>query len=118
LVDEVLRQDPELARLAEAQRRELSVHQGRLAAKDARVSPDHELQTLARARAVAERQRWQMALALMFTAFPLSFAFQGGRVTFLLVRDAPVIAGACWIAAAVFWVLFVATRRRLRATGI
>ena len=52
-----------------------------------------------------ERTKWLMAMALMMTAFPLSFAFNGGHVTFLLVRDQPMIAAASWVGAAILWTL-------------
>jgi anti-sigma factor RsiW len=117
LVDEFARQDAEFARTLEAQRRELAAGAGALREPAAGLSPDHELRTLARTRSMAERLRWLMAVALMFTAFPLSFVFDGGRLTFLLVRDVPVLALACWIAAVVFWIQFLATRRKLNASG-
>jgi hypothetical protein len=118
LVEEFLRQDPDLARLAETQRQDLSIQQDLLAATDLRVSPDHELRTLARARAAAVRQRWQMALAMVFTMFPFAFVADDNRLIFFLLRDAPLLAACCWVAAAVLWLLYFWTRHRLRGTGI
>jgi anti-sigma factor RsiW len=118
LVEEYARQDSEFASLMEAQRRELTAGSRALREPGARLSPDHALQTLARTRRMAERLRWLMAIALMFTAFPLSFAFEGTRVTFLLVRDVPLLALACWVAALIFWGMFLAARRKLRAAGL
>lgn len=57
-------------------------------------------------------------MAVVFTLLPLSFAFGGSRVTFVLVRDAPVIALAWWATAAVMWMWHVRVRRRLRVTGL
>jgi anti-sigma factor RsiW len=118
LVEQFAQQDPEFARLLEAQRRELAAGTRALRQPGAGLSPDHEVQTLARTRRMAERLRWLMAIALMCTAFPLSFTFEGGRVTFLLLRDVPVLALACWVAAGIFWGMFLATRRRLSASGL
>ena len=118
LVEEFARQDAEFARLLAAQRAELALGAQALRAPAAGLPPDHELRTLERTRRMAARLRWLMALALAFTAFPLSFVFQGGRLTFLLVRDVPVLALACWVSAATFWLLFLSTRRRLRGSGL
>jgi predicted anti-sigma-YlaC factor YlaD len=118
LVEEFARLDAEFARTLGAQRSDLAAGARLLDAPPAGLSPDHELRTLARTRRAAERLRWLMALAFMFTAFPLSFIFDGGRVTFLLMRDAPVLALACWVAAAVLWILFFNARRSLRASGL
>lgn len=57
-------------------------------------------------------------MAVVFTLLPLSFAFGGSRVTFVLLRDAPVIALAWWATAAVMWMWHVRVRRRLRVTGL
>jgi predicted anti-sigma-YlaC factor YlaD len=118
LVEEFARQDAEFARALEAQRSELAEGARALREPAAALSPDHELRTLARTRSMAERLRWLMAAAIMLTAFPLSFVFEGGRLTFLLVRDVPVLAMACWASAVVLWVLFFSTRRGLRASGL
>ena len=118
LVEEFARQDAEFARLLAAQRSELALGAQALREPAAGLPPDHELRTLERTRRMAARLRWLMALALAFTAFPLSFVFQGGRLTFLLVRDVPVVALASWVTAATFWLLFLSTRRRLRGSGL
>jgi hypothetical protein len=59
-----------------------------------------------------------MALALMLTAFPFSFVFGGCHFTFMIVRDQPGLAAAAWFGAAILWILYFLTRRRLRVAGL
>lgn len=118
LVEEFARQDAEFARTLEARRREFTAGAGALREPAASLPPDHELRTLARTRGMAARLRWLMAVALVLTVFPLSFTFEGSRITFQVLRDVPSVAMACWVAAAGFWIAFLSTQRRLRVTGL
>ncbi|HUK53677.1 MAG TPA: hypothetical protein VL099_10350 [Candidatus Binatia bacterium] len=118
LVEEFARQDAEFARGLEAQRRELATGRPALHGGGAGLPPDHELRTLARVRGMAERLRRLLALALMFTVFPLSFTFEGPRITFILLRDSPSLAMASWVAAAGFWIGFLSAQRKLRTSGL
>ena len=113
LVEEFSAQDAEFARLLEAQRNEVTAGTRALRQPAAGLPRDHELLTLERTRRAAEQLRWLMAIALVCAAFPLSFTFTGGRITFLLIRDVPVLAMACWVASAIFWGMYVAARRKL-----
>src|ERR1019366_7382144 len=62
---------------------------------------------------VVESQKRQMALALMLTGFPFSFFVSSGHLTFIIVRDQPMLAVAAWFGAAILWILYFLTRRRL-----
>jgi anti-sigma factor RsiW len=117
LIEEFLRQDPELSRMVEEQRREFGA-QKELLRPAVAPSADHQLQTLTRTRLLMERQKWSMALALMLTAFPLSFVFSGSHLTFLILRDEPVLAAASWVGAVFLWVHYFIVRRRLRRSGL
>jgi hypothetical protein len=117
LIGEFLRQDPELAIVVEAQKREFDRQQELLEPGGA-PSADHELRTLARTRSLMERQKWLMALALMLTALPFSCAFDGGRLTFMIVRDQPWLAVFSWFGAVIFWIQYFIIRRRLRGAGL
>ncbi len=117
LIEEFLRQDSEFANLVEEQKREFGRQQALLEPAGA-PSADHELRTLAQTRSLMERQKWSMALALMLTAFPLSFVFSGGHLTFLIVRDQPLLAAASWLGAAILWIQYFLRRRRLRIVGL
>ena len=117
LIEEFLRQDPEFASLVEKQKREFGRQQELL--QPAGVpSTDHELRTLAQTRSLMERQKWSMAVALMLTTFPFSFVFSGGHVTFMIVRDQPLLAAASGLGAAVLWIQYFVTRRQLRVAGL
>jgi len=118
LVEEFARQDAEFARSLDAQRREAASGAAALRSPGAALPADHELRTLQRTREKAAQLRWLMAVALMFTAFPLSFTFDGGRITFQVLRDVPSLAMASWVAAAGFWAAFFAAQRRLHAAGL
>ena len=54
-----------------------------------------------------------LVTAVLFTALPFTFAFSGGRITFVMFRDAPVIAAVWWVTAALLWGWHVWIRRRL-----
>jgi hypothetical protein len=117
LIEEFLREHPELSSVVEAQRAGFADSQELLQPVEV-ASADHELQTLIRTRSLMERQKWSMALALMLTAFPFSFVFSGGHFSFIVVRDQPVLALAAGFGAVILWVQYFLTRRRLRATGL
>jgi hypothetical protein len=117
LVEEFMRQDPEVAGAVEAQKREFGSQQELLKTTYA-PSADHELRTLAQTRLLMERQKWLMATALMLTAFPFSFACDDRHLLFMIVRDQPMLAVATWLGAAILWTLYFVARRRLRMAGL
>jgi hypothetical protein len=117
LIEEFLRQNPELSSVVEAQKREFG-GQHELLEPVGPPSADHELRTLARTRSLMDRQKWQMGMALMLTGFPFSFVVSGGHLTFIIVRDQPGLAVAAWFGAAILWILYFLTRRRLRVAGL
>jgi len=118
LIEEFARQNPDFAGSLEAQKREFESQKELLKSSSGPLSADHEMRTLARTRALIERQKWFMGLALMLTAFPFSFVFDGGHITFMLVRDQPVLAAASWIGAAVLWINYWRAGRGLRVAGL
>ena len=117
LVEEFMRQDPEVASAVEAQKREFGSQQELLKSSCA-PSADHELRTLAQTKLLMERQKWLMAMALMVTAFPFSFVYGDRHLIFMIVRDQPLLAVATWLGAAILWVLYFVARRRLRMAGL
>jgi hypothetical protein len=58
------------------------------------------------------------AVAAVFTLLPLNFVFEGSRVTFLLICDAPIIGVAWWATALVMRLWHAMVRRRLRVSGL
>jgi anti-sigma factor RsiW len=77
-----------------------------------------ELQTLAKTRELMKTRTSTLVMAVVFTVLPFTFTLTGGRITFVLFRDAPVIAMAWWCTAAALWGWHIWVRRRLAVSGI
>ncbi len=58
-----------------------------------------------------------MAIALLFTLLPFSFAFRGGDVTFFMLRDQPLSA-LLLVGAVGLWLRYAWLTRSLRTTGL
>jgi len=115
LVEEYLKQDPELA-----ERIRVLGSAGFTPKAPVDLPPDLELRSLRRTRRLLGMQRWLFGLGITFLALPLGmqFSFSDGRLAdfHFLVADYPFQLGplllldlACWIA--YFWL-----RRRLRTS--
>ena len=115
LIEEYLKQDPELA-----QRIRLRWAENLASAAPSVLPPDLELRSLQRTRRILGWQRWTFAIAIAFTAvaFSVGINFEHGRVTdiHLMLRDYPLGVGACLIVALFCWAIYYILRRRLRAT--
>ena len=114
LVDEFLGQDPEFAGLVKDKRSEELL--GALPGKA--LGTNVERETLERTKNLLRWRAHWFSLALVFTLFPLNCVFSSKGLVWIMLRDAPAFAETCWIAAVVFWVLFLRTRRRVRSAGI
>jgi anti-sigma factor RsiW len=112
VVEEWLRTDPELVRLADALRDDSAPPAA------AAVTPASGQAALAAAKALLRRRAWLLALALLFTALPLSFAFDSGGLRFFMLRDAPLSSSIAMAAALGLWIAFGMVARRLRVTGL
>jgi hypothetical protein len=116
LIDEYLRQDPELAQRVRA----LSVN-SLAATKQPPLSSDVEVRSLRRARALIGWQKWLFGLGITFTALSLSneTSFEGGRLRefHFLIRDYPAQFGAFAALALICWVIYYIIRRRLRVVS-
>jgi len=111
-VEEWLRTDPELARLAGELRDD-----GALSAAT-EVSPASGKAALAATKTLLRRRSWLLALTLLFTGLPVSFAFDRGGLKFFMLRGAPLMAAISIAAAIGLWIAFGAVTRRLRVTGL
>ena len=119
LVHEFLQQNPEFARSV-VPRDKAVPETGDLlkGTADMTLPSDHHMRTLNRTKAMLERRGWLFALALAFSVVPISFTFDGGRITWMMVRDVPRMAVAYWAVALGFWIALVLTNRRLRTSGL
>lgn len=81
-------------------------------------SPSAEKQALDATRQLLKNRTSTLVVACLFTVLPFSFVFEGPRVTFVVLRDAPVIALAWWATAAVMWAAHFWIRRRVRVSGL
>lgn len=77
-----------------------------------------EKQALDATRQLLKNRTSTLVVACLFTVLPFSFAFDGSRVTFMVLRDAPTIAMAWWATAAVMWACHFVIRRRVRVSGL
>ena len=119
LVHEFLQQNPEFARSVVPREKEVLEKADLLkGTADMTLPPDHEVRSLNRTKAMLQRRGWLFALALAFSLVPISFTFDGGRITWMMVRDVPRMAVAYWAVASVFWMALVLTNRRLRTSGL
>jgi len=112
LVETSLAADPDLAsEVAES---------ARLAALPPTPAPavEAEKAALDATRRLLKSRSQTLAVALIFTFLPLSFTFEGGRITYLLIRDAPQVGWAWWLTAAVMWLAYLRVRHKLRVSGL
>jgi anti-sigma factor RsiW len=117
LVEEFLSHDATLA--AEVERlKSDSLRQILTGGTNMSLPQDHDAQTLERTRTKLQRTAWILALSIAFTLVPLSFTFDKGHITWMMVRDVPRMATAYWAAAIGFWIAYFVTRHRLRSTGL
>jgi anti-sigma factor RsiW len=116
LVEEFLRQDPELDRQAREARLEPLAASG---APRPAVPPDVELRSLRRTRGLLRWQRitYAWALTLSFLSLSSAISFEGGHVHFrMLLLDYPGIFGPCVVLALSCWANYVFLRRRAGIT--
>lgn len=59
-----------------------------------------------------------LVVAAIFTVLPLTFVFDESGITFVLVRDKPVVAAAWWVTATVMWISHFVIRRRTGVSGL
>lgn len=113
LIEDYLETDSELAAdVARAKR-----HPADLPVTPA-PSPSAEKQALDTTRQLLKNRTSTLVMACLFTILPLSFTFEGSQVTFVVLRDAPVVALAWWATAAVMWGAHFWIRNRVRVSGL
>jgi anti-sigma factor RsiW len=109
LVEELSAADPEIARLVESACHERS---DPMLQNPVSLPPNLERETVARTRAELRQVSWRLGFTIVFTLLPFAFAFHGGRVTFLMVRDEPWSA-ISWVVAGFLLLEYELRTRRL-----
>jgi anti-sigma factor RsiW len=110
-VEEWLRADPGLERLATELRDDFAPSETVVPQAAGRAA-------LAQTKALLRRRSWLLALALLSTGLPVSFAFDSGGVRFFMLRDAPLISSVSLATGLGLWIAFGVVTRRLRVTGL
>jgi anti-sigma factor RsiW len=113
LVESFLRDDAELARLADALRADELAP-----SRAASAPPGAGRAALSRTQELLKRRTRLLAFALLFSGLPLSSAFDQTGLRFLLLRDAPALASASLAIATALWIGYAVNARRLRVTGL
>jgi anti-sigma factor RsiW len=113
LVDAYLAQDPVFAALVAEGRRT----DGRLRSTAAPPADGVERESLQRTRKLLRERTWTVALAVLFTGMPFTFAFDSHGITFFMLRDQPG-AALFLVSAAFLWVRYFRVQRRLRPTAL
>ena len=113
LIDEFLRNDPEFAELI----RDEGVSQA-LTPFPVTVSPDLERRSLSLTKKHLRIRGVLLGLAIFFSVFPLSsYGNSEEGLQWLMLRDAPVTAGASFLLGVGFWISYFLKGRRLRSQG-
>jgi len=116
LVEEYLKEDPELAQRVRRQGAESFDR-----AAPSELPPELELRSLRRTRRLLGWQRWLFALAITFSSLALSgeISWQGGHFEefHFLLRDYPGPFGTLLALGLAFWAGYFLIRRRLRTTA-
>jgi anti-sigma factor RsiW len=84
---------------------------------DAALPDALEREAVNRARRVIRRRSWLFGLAILCSLLPLSFAFEGGRIVFLMLRDQPASA-LLWLVAGGLWWSYARMSRELQSAGL
>lgn len=103
--DEALRRDVEAARRFS------------LPATEA-PAPTAEMRALEATRKLLKQRTSTLVVAAVFTLLPFSFVVRDSEVTFLLLRDAPQVAYAWWLTAAIMWGFHIWIRMKTRISGL
>lgn len=106
VVEEFLRRDPALAKMTAPD-----------VAVAAPALSELERRTIAKTRKTIRTRSWVLAMALLCTLLPFSFAFIDGRITFFMLRDVPGSA-LLLVAGAALWVMYARLGGSLRDNGL
>lgn len=108
LVENYFHENPEFERVA---RKAATPLESLRAAKAIAPEAAKEKRDLESVHKAVWRHKLHFGLALVFTLVPLAFVYSKGHFVWIMVRNAPWDAGVYWLAAALFWALYLARPR-------
>jgi anti-sigma factor RsiW len=96
-VEAYLANDADFARIVKAARRSAPITSADVSGSATRLERD----ALDRTRRALKKRSWTLALAILFTLMPFTFAFRGSDVVFFMWRDEPgsrlFLLSAAWL---------------------
>jgi anti-sigma factor RsiW len=117
LIEEFLKQDPELAKKIRSEWMEKMS-----AAAPSPLPPELELRAFRKTKRLLGWQKWLLGFAIFFTSIAgsLQFTFSGGQITKFkfFLQNYPAEWAICLSLATVFWLGYFLMRRRLRTTAL
>ncbi len=120
IVDAWLRTDPETAAYAAALAQVHAAPAGPLTTSAMGSGPvaGAGRAALAETKSLLRRRTWLMAAAIVCSGLPFTIVGGDAGVRFFMLRDEPLASMVLVGVAAVCWVMFALTVRRLRVTGL
>jgi hypothetical protein len=111
LVEAFLKEDPEFARIANAEQTSL------LTENQPNLSKENEMKTLEKTKKLLKQRSFYMAFAILFTLSIFSFNFdsQGAHWTW---AETPMIAFVFFIVGIFFWVKYSQTKGKLNGSAL
>jgi len=108
LVRGFLDKDPEFARLI------AKLEQVRVNGPKAEPPEEVGINSLNRTKRLIKQQTACLALAIFFSLLPFACVFEDGRITWVLIRESPIVGAAYLFTALVMWIAYAVMRRKLK----
>ena len=83
-----------------------------------RHAPEKQKEALTATKRLLRYKGILLGGAIFCSLLPFSFGFSGGKISWMMWRDAPDVAAIYGLLAAALWIGYLAVRSRLRVTGL
>jgi hypothetical protein len=111
LVESFLKEDPEFARIVNAEQTLL------LTDDQPKLSKENEMETLEKTKKLLRQRSWYLASGIFFTLFTFSFRFDSSGVRWSWAHT-PILAGVLFAAGIFFWFKYAQTNGRLKGSAL
>lgn len=111
LVEAYLKEDPEFARVVNAQQESL------LAENQPNLPKENEMETLEKTKKLLKQRSWYMVSAIVFTLSTFAFNFDSKGVRWNWV-ETPIVAVVLFAIGILFWVKYAQTNRKLKGSAL